>query len=67
MRKLKFKLILISKQPLEYLTFMLKKCHSVVKRMPNFESENLVLHPYSLGSAILISHLTSVFLSINWE
>lgn len=46
MRKLKFKLILISKQPLEYLIFMLKKYHSVVKRMPTFESENLVLHPY---------------------
>lgn len=46
MRKFKFKSILISKQPLEYLIFVLKKCHSIVKRMPNYESENLVLHPY---------------------
>lgn len=47
MKKLKFKLILISKQPLGYLIFMRKKCHSVVKRMPNFESENLILHPHA--------------------
>lgn len=42
-RKHKFKLILISKVTSLYNTHA-KSCHSVVKRIPNFESENLTLH-----------------------